>query len=294
MIYPIWRLSEYTPDNLGLAFTDDGLLLGHTPLIERRDGRYVVRKPDEIARLVKYSFPNDVAVDRLMPGLARVAAALNANDQALARIAAVHLKIPDLPSLTKRNAMVAEDALIKHTRDGGVTAADWNPALHPRAGIPPNPGWFAYTDGGQHEPKQDESISGQSRPQLPRTRIGRDGPTPCHRSAIRKHCSPAIHSMSRPILQIGRSGAVSGPTFGRRSKIGWRSRYRNMTLRAVRWANGRAGEPSRLISVFQPLPPRPSVSRLLRRRSQHGLVCMLLKQRSSRMPYAAPRQKCEY
>jgi hypothetical protein len=30
MIYPKWCLSEYTPDNLGLAFTDEGLLLGHT------------------------------------------------------------------------------------------------------------------------------------------------------------------------------------------------------------------------------------------------------------------------
>jgi hypothetical protein len=148
MIYPMWRLSEDTPDNLGLAFTDDGLLLGRTPLIERRGGRFVAREPSEIARLVKYSFPNGVAVDRLMPGLARVSAALNANDQALARIAAVHLQIPDLPSLTKRNAMIAEDALIKYARDGGVTAADWDPALHPRARTPPNPGWFAPVDGG--------------------------------------------------------------------------------------------------------------------------------------------------
>jgi hypothetical protein len=156
MIYPIWRLSEYTPDNLGVAFTDDGLLLGRTPLIERRDGRFVVREPSEIARLIKYSFPNGVAVDRLMPGLARVASALNANDQALARIAAVHLKIPDIPSAAKRNAMIAEDALIKYERDeGGVTGNNWNPALHPRTGTPPNPGWFAPVDGGS--PSHGES-----------------------------------------------------------------------------------------------------------------------------------------
>lgn len=42
-----------------------------------------------------------------MPGLARVAIVLNANDQVLARIAAVHLQIPDLPSLAKRNATIA-------------------------------------------------------------------------------------------------------------------------------------------------------------------------------------------
>jgi hypothetical protein len=110
----------------------------------------------KIARLVKYSFPDGVAVDRLMPGLATVASALNANDQAFARIAAVHLQIPNLPGPAARNAMVAEDALIKYARDeGGGT--NWNPALHPRADVPPNPGWFATKGGPQHELNQDGS-----------------------------------------------------------------------------------------------------------------------------------------
>ena len=70
-----------------------------------------------------------------MKGLATVASALNANDPGLARIAAVHLRIPDLPSLAARDEMEAADILIK--------SVDWNPALHPRAGTAPNPGWFA-------------------------------------------------------------------------------------------------------------------------------------------------------
>lgn len=156
MSYPIWRLSEYTPDNLGLAFTDDALLLGRIPLIERRDGRFFVRERYEIARLLTGVFPAGLAVDRLMPGFATVAAALNANDPALARIAAVHLQIPDLPSAAARDAMIAEDALIKYARGEGG-GADWNPALHPRTGTPPNPGWFAPTDGPQQEPSQDLS-----------------------------------------------------------------------------------------------------------------------------------------
>ena len=82
-----------------------------------------------------------------MPGLATVAAALNADDQCLARIAAVHLRLPDLPDRAARDGMEAMDVLLKYARDesGGDT---WNPALHPRAGTPPNPGWFAPTDGG--------------------------------------------------------------------------------------------------------------------------------------------------
>jgi hypothetical protein len=135
----------------------DGLLLGRIPLVERRDGRFVARELSEIARLVKYSFPNGIAVDRLLPGLRLVASALNANDQAGARIAAVHLRIPDLPSSAARDAMIAEDALIKYER------GDWNPDLHPRAGTAPNPGWFATTQGQQQDARRHDPDGSQSR-----------------------------------------------------------------------------------------------------------------------------------
>jgi hypothetical protein len=119
------------------------LVLGRTALIERRDGRFVVRERSEIEQLLSRAYQLNVVADRLMPGLATVVAALNANDQALARIAAVHLRIPDLPDQAARDAMEAADILIK--------SVDWNPALHPRAGSPPNPGWFAPTDGAGSE-----------------------------------------------------------------------------------------------------------------------------------------------
>jgi hypothetical protein len=85
-----------------------------------------------------------------MSGLATVARALSANDQCLARIAAVHLRIPDIPDRTARDAMEAADLLSKYARDGGGDS-NWNPALHPRTGTPPNPGWFAPTDDSGHE-----------------------------------------------------------------------------------------------------------------------------------------------
>lgn len=138
-----WRLSEGGANNLGLACTDDGLFLGRTPLIERCGKHYVVRDHDEIERLLGRVNLRD-CVGQIMPGLATVASALNANDPCLARIAAVHLRIPDLPHYVARDALEAEDVLIK--------SADWNPALHPRTGTPPNPGWFAPTDGSSSEP----------------------------------------------------------------------------------------------------------------------------------------------
>ena len=118
-MHQMWRLSEAVPQNLGLACTDDGLLLGRTSLIERRDGRFVVRARGEIERLLKCAYDGEPPVDRLMSGLARVASALNANDQCLARIAAVHLQMPDLASAAVRDALAAEDSLIKYARDEG-------------------------------------------------------------------------------------------------------------------------------------------------------------------------------
>jgi len=150
-MHQMWRLSEAGPLNLGLACTDDGLLLGRTSLIERRGGQFVVRARGEIERLLKCAYDGEPPVDRLMSGLARVASALNANDQCLARIAAVHLQMPDLASAAVRDALAAEDSLIKYARDEGAGAANWNPALHPRAGTPPNPGWFATTGGASHD-----------------------------------------------------------------------------------------------------------------------------------------------
>jgi hypothetical protein len=158
-----WRLSEAGPNNLGLACTDDGLLLGHTSLIERQGDRFVVRERGEVDRLLKRAYHGEPPVDRLMGGLATVASALNANDQCLARIAAVHLKIPDLPSAAARDAMAAEDSLIKYARDEGSGGASWDPALHPRTDTPPNPGWFAPTGGSHGESSAGESSDHESR-----------------------------------------------------------------------------------------------------------------------------------
>src|ERR1700722_10993610 len=106
MIHRIWRLSETSaPNNLGLACTDQGLLLGRTPLIERRDSRFVVRERDVIGRLVSHAYRRSFSASRIMPGLARVASALNADDQGLARIAAVQLRLPDLPDHAARDSM---------------------------------------------------------------------------------------------------------------------------------------------------------------------------------------------
>jgi hypothetical protein len=146
MIPKIWRLSENVgSDNLGLACTEQGLVLGRTQLIERRDGRFVVRERAEIERLLCRAYRKQLPVDRIMSGLATVTAALNTNDQALARIAAVHLRIPDLPNLAARDAMEAEDVLIKYLRRRELK----DEIRKASPDDPKHPGWPAGTEGGR-------------------------------------------------------------------------------------------------------------------------------------------------
>ena len=52
-----------------------------------------MRERHEIERLLKRAYHGEPPVDRLMGGFTTVASAFNANDQCLARIAAVHLQI---------------------------------------------------------------------------------------------------------------------------------------------------------------------------------------------------------
>lgn len=152
-MHPVWRVSEPGEDNLGLACDENGLVLGRTRLIERRDGHFLVRDKSEIESLLSRAYRRPLPLERLMAGLANVAKALNANDPCLAHIAAVHLRMPDLPNQSARNDMEAADTLLK--------SGDWNPALHPRAGTPPNPGWFAPTDGGADESSQTRTAENQ-------------------------------------------------------------------------------------------------------------------------------------
>ena len=155
----LWRLSAGGDGNLGLCCTaEDGLFLGRTPLIERAAGEYAVRQRSELEQLFKCSSAG-ADIERLQRGLGVVKSALNENNLALAQIAAVQLRIPDLPDLLARAAREAKDRLIKAERGGLLARAGWDPDKHPRAGTPPNPGWFAPTDAHSAEGQARESGS---------------------------------------------------------------------------------------------------------------------------------------
>ncbi len=95
-----------------------------------------------------------------MRGLVVVKSALEAKNLCLAQIAAVQLRVPDLTDFLARAELETEDRLIKFERGGDVLArAGWDPDKHPRAGTPPNAGWFAPTEGSSPEGSSRESAA---------------------------------------------------------------------------------------------------------------------------------------
>jgi hypothetical protein len=140
----VWRLSEGGESNFGVCCTTQALLLGRTALVEHRGGGYAARSQGDLERLLRRAYGEEIAVDRVASGLAVVAAALEENNLALAQIAALLLRLPDLPDLAARDRLEAEDARLA---GGDALCRSFDPARHPRAGVPPNPGWFAPAGG---------------------------------------------------------------------------------------------------------------------------------------------------
>jgi hypothetical protein len=65
----MWHLSEAGDDNLGLACSDDGLIIGRTPLIEKRDGHFVVRERRDIEQLLSRAYRPEVTATGSCPDL---------------------------------------------------------------------------------------------------------------------------------------------------------------------------------------------------------------------------------
>jgi hypothetical protein len=140
----------------GVSFDADGVHVGHVPLLaaskasganKRRVSRPIRDLNDELGAL--YRLPVDAA--RKASALQLIASALDRGDLAIATIATVRMQFPDPPRLAKgietyeeiarRAAELARSGLLKF----------WDPAKHPRAGAPPNPGWFAPADADEPE-----------------------------------------------------------------------------------------------------------------------------------------------
>lgn len=151
---------------LGVHCDDEGLTLGGIALLMRDPrGAWSPREARDLNPALSrvYGFPVDVAARR--HGLNAVATALGQGEIARAQIATLLLQLPDPPCARSLDDDGPESArLATDLRACGLMKADpgWEDE-HPRAGQPPNPGWFApkpKTEAGDPPPPSiDEGSS---------------------------------------------------------------------------------------------------------------------------------------
>ncbi len=134
-----------------VSCSEAGVCVGHIPLLACLHDFWAVRPIAELNDELTgcYRLPIDIASKA--NALALIAHALNRGDWAMAAIAAVQMQIPDPPSLAK--GPEKRDDIVRRARElarSGLLKI-WEPEEHPRAGTPPNPGWFAPVDGSQEQ-----------------------------------------------------------------------------------------------------------------------------------------------
>lgn len=138
-------------DPARVSCTDEGVFIGDVPLLKKQGsaGRHPSWSVRPIAELngeltACYGLPVDIAGKT--GALALIAQAFNRGDLAMATIAAVQMQFPDPPPPVRRAESFSDAARRAEALARSGLLKFWDPALHPRAGVPPNPGWFA-SDG---------------------------------------------------------------------------------------------------------------------------------------------------
>lgn len=130
----------------GISCDVDGVFVGGIPILQPPGAGNALWRVRPLVELNKeltgrYRLPINIAAKA--SGFALIAAAFNRGDVAMAAIAAVQMQIPDPPPLAQRAESRGEIArCARELIRSGLLKFFWDPAQHPRAGVPPNPGWF--------------------------------------------------------------------------------------------------------------------------------------------------------
>lgn len=113
----LFKLADGRGSRQGVYCGEEGLYLGSAALIEQQDGRYFVRREDELAALLEAAYGPGHDVAELLARLRLVASSLNQANLAAAMIGAVHLRLEEM----------AEDGIKRVTRTESLLRANFNP-----------------------------------------------------------------------------------------------------------------------------------------------------------------------
>jgi hypothetical protein len=158
-VFPIDRFFRVSEN--GVRCDADGIHVGPTPLLARAaTGRRVVRPRDEVESELAAIYGWSINPAGKQARLATAASALDRGDAPLAAIAAVLLGFPDPPALVKDAPARGSPELAEQLAASGLLKGDWDSDKHPRAGCPPNVGWFVRKPEEGSQP--GSSLSGPS------------------------------------------------------------------------------------------------------------------------------------
>jgi hypothetical protein len=147
---------------LGISCDDEGLLLaGNCRLIEAcldRDGHlfYRARSAPEVSTLLTVAYGEVVDAALVHPAIERIAKLMTERNWSRAKLAALHLKLPELSGTAAAARVLLADALLKVT-------ASFDPEKHPRwpkGSEQGHGGEFRPTDGDVVVPVSDPKIDG--------------------------------------------------------------------------------------------------------------------------------------
>ncbi|MEA1674480.1 hypothetical protein [Nitrospirillum sp. BR 11163] len=122
-----YRLNN-CPGGLGVSCTGEGVALAGVPLLVKGARGFQPRPGTEVEALLRRAYAGAEQGAAILPGLAKIADALNRGDLAQAMIRAVHLRLPELDWDAAVRLARANDNLAKYSpdqlRDDGGRFAD--------------------------------------------------------------------------------------------------------------------------------------------------------------------------
>jgi hypothetical protein len=136
---------------LGLSLDDEGLLLaGNCRLIEaclEREGHlfYRARSSPELGALLTAAYGKAIDATHIHPAVERIAELMTERNWSRAKLAALHLRLPELTDASAAGRVLQADALLK-------VAGSFDPLKHPRW-----PKGSQEDHGGRFRPVSDGS-----------------------------------------------------------------------------------------------------------------------------------------
>lgn len=143
--WPLYVSKLASPGDIrGVSCDADGAFLGAIPLLEKRGDNWRVRSVAALNKQFSARFGVLVDFTSKLDGLTVIASALNNKNIVKARIAAVQLRLPEIPIRSRLDSQTATEVALK-LFDAGILSKSWESEKHPR--------WPAgHSDGGRFRP----------------------------------------------------------------------------------------------------------------------------------------------